>query len=285
MRAIVTTGISNSGKTTFTEEFIKNNDNWVDINRDNLRFPDGDRDYYHYKFNKNKEKKITEDCYKAIDIAAKLEKNIIISDTNLNEGRLKSLVELIEAYNYDVEVKRFDISFEEAVKRDNQRYGGVGASVITNQWLQLYGEKYERDEDLPSVYISDLDGTVAKTNGRGHFDWDRVDEDLPIPHMVKIIQSLYDSGSEIIFFSGRDGSCENKTRNWIMMNFNIEYQLFMRHAGDMRKDYIVKEELFNEHIRGIYNVDGVFDDRPQVLRLWLKLGLPLLSVGNPFIEF
>lgn len=285
MKCIITVGISGSGKTSWAEAFVKNNENWQNISRDDLRFPDGDRDYYNYKFKKNKEKRITEEQQAEIRIASDLKRNIIISDTNLNKDRLDQMVKFVEDLGYEVEVKRFDIEIEEAIKRDNQRYGGVGTSVIMRQWLQLYGEKYERSKYLESANIFDVDGTIANMEGRSPFEWERVGEDSPIAHIVNIAEALYSNGSEIIFLSGRDGSCREETYRWLSTHTNVEFQLFMRDEGDQRKDYIVKEELFNKHIKGIYNVDGVFDDRPQVLRLWLKLGLPLLSVGNPYIEF
>lgn len=60
----------------------------------------------------------------------------------------------------------------------------------------------------------------------------------------------------------------------------------MRPAGDMRKDTEVKLEMFNAHIRGKFNVEAIFDDRPQILRLWRELwfGDRLFDVGNG-IEF
>ena len=54
----------------------------------------------------------------------------------------------------------------------------------------------------------------------------------------------------------------------------------------MRQDTIVKEELFWEHIEPIYNVIAAFDDRPVIVRLWHKLGIPnVIAVADPYIEF
>lgn len=59
----------------------------------------------------------------------------------------------------------------------------------------------------------------------------------------------------------------------------------MREAKDQRKDSIVKSEIFWRDIAPFYNVECVIDDRPQVVRMWLDLGLKVLCVGNPWIEF
>ena len=59
----------------------------------------------------------------------------------------------------------------------------------------------------------------------------------------------------------------------------------MRKHNDYRKDTIIKEEMFFNLIEGKYNVKSVIDDRPVVVRKWLELGLNVLSVGDPYIEF
>jgi len=41
----------------------------------------------------------------------------------------------------------------------------------------------------------------------------------------------------------------------------------MRAAGDMRKDLIVKRELFDRHIRDRYRIAFVLDDRDQVVQI------------------
>ena len=61
----------------------------------------------------------------------------------------------------------------------------------------------------------------------------------------------------------------------------------MRPEGDRRKDFVVKEELFWDNIGEKYDVVGVFDDRPQVLRMWRELEIPnIIDVsGDRYSEF
>jgi hypothetical protein len=59
----------------------------------------------------------------------------------------------------------------------------------------------------------------------------------------------------------------------------------MRQAGDMRKDSIIKSEIFWENVAPNYDVKMVIDDRPQVTRMWRSIGLNVLQVGNPYVEF
>lgn len=283
MKAIITVGISGSGKTSWAEKFVLDNENYVNINRDDLRFPDGDRDYYHYKFKRSKENTITEQVNTAIKLAAKLEKNIIISDTNLNVGRRDNMVENLEYLGYDVELKHFEVTMPEANKRDRQRYGGVGEEAILRQWLQLNATPVECGPDGELAYIVDLDGTVAnnKDNNRGWFDWHRVGEDLVHHHVMNMVMALHRAGYTIIFLSGRDSVCRAETSIWLDDNFGSDYELFMRAEGDDRRDSIVKAEMYFEHIHDFYNVQAVIDDRKQVItECWMKLCIPVIAVGN-----
>jgi hypothetical protein len=86
-------------------------------------------------------------------------------------------------------------------------------------------------------------------------------------------------------FSGRDAICKPETEQWLKDN-NVFYdELHMRKENDMRKDYIIKKELYEAVIKDKYNVVAVFDDRLQVCKLWYELGLPLFRVGDPESNF
>jgi hypothetical protein len=53
-----------------------------------------------------------------------------------------------------------------------------------------------------------------------------------------------------------------------------------RPAGDNRPDALVKQELFELHVRHRWRVVGVFDDRRQVVRMWRELGLTVFQVAE-----
>jgi len=54
----------------------------------------------------------------------------------------------------------------------------------------------------------------------------------------------------------------------------------MRSQGDTRPDEIVKREIYEEHIKPLYNVDFVLDDRNKVVKMWRSLGLKVLQVAE-----
>ena len=82
--------------------------------------------------------------------------------------------------------------------------------------------------------------------------------------------------------SGRRDSCKEVTSRWLSDN-NIPFDyLLMRKTGDTRKDSIIKQELYEEHIKDKYFVEFVLDDRDQTVQMWREQGLLCLQVyyGN-----
>ena len=299
-KAIVTVGVSASGKTTFAESFLQDGDNstsWVNINRDDIRWKLlGVKDWS--KWNWKREKEVTSIQRADLAKAASEGKNVIISDTNLQPKFRNDLLEYLHSLGYtSVTQKVFTVSFEEACKRDTARPNGVGYSVIAKQMEQMnkYIEafnppeaaKYEYKEGLPACIIVDIDGTLAHMVNRGPFELDKVGCD-EVDTTVRDLCNIYESCEQdirVILMSGRDSVCRNETLDWLHKNYVSYTSLFMREREDTRKDTIVKKELFDTHIKGKYNVEFVVDDRPSVCRQWHDMGLKVLRVGNPYIEF
>lgn len=294
MKAIVTVGISASGKTSWAEDFVKRNLGWANINRDDTRFRlfnNGIRDWSKYKFSRKNEMEVSEDIERQIAKAADLAINLVISDTNLNPTFREKLCENLESYGYEVVLKDFPVSFEEAVKRDNARSGGVGHNIIYTQyqsWLTYIERKrYIPDPTKPSAILVDIDGTVAKMHNRGPFQWDRVGEDLPNENVIKLVKSFTkDEDCTVVFMSGRDESCKVLTKEWLVDNgFDQGFRLLMRPEGSYEKDTKVKEDLFWDHVAENYYIKFAIDDRPCIIRLWRELGIETFCVSDPYIEF
>lgn len=146
-------------------------------------------------------------------------------------------------------------------------------------------------DELPWCQIYDLDGTLAIRGERDPYDWDRVEEDK-VNQPVFFIQrnTIRNAFEEHCFiFTGRPERCRSKTLEWLFKNNLIQGRIppevYMRKDNDYRDDVIVKEEMYNEQIKGKYRVRFVVDDRPKVCRMWRSLGLHVFQVGNPDVEF
>lgn len=293
---ILTVGASCSGKTTWAEEIIRNSSDWVNLNRDEVRFntfTKGERSWIKYKFNNKNEKRVTSiiDSF-AVDAVAQ-GCNIIVSDTNLNLKTRNKWKAFAEQHGYKYSEKVFPIEWEEARKRNQQREGGISESVLWSQYLRMneyLGRRtYQGTPNKPNAVIVDLDGTIADMDGiRKPFEWDKVGQDKPKLFVINMLEGLMEQGITPVFLSGRDGCCQEDTYDWIYRNImDTDFHLFMREPNDSRKDKIVKEEIFWKYVANNFNVVGAIDDRASVLQLWRELGIKnIIDVsGDRYHEF
>lgn len=298
---IATIGLSGCGKSTWAKQYANELGNTVIVTKDDIREQMGAVVGDNEK--RVKEAKVIEKRDKIIMEALQRGKNIISADTNFASkhidhiANMKALVFPKYRDQYEFEIKDFrDVPVEVCIERCATRPQGKNfwKKVIMNQKntfmppRKLWMDKNYYHGNLPKAVIFDLDGTLALMFGRSPFDDARSHEDLPNMPVVDIAK-MYASREDItlICLSGRDdGRARTATENWLLAQ-GIDYDhLYMRAAGDQRKDSIIKKELFDEHIRGKYLVYLVVDDRPQVCReLWAEEGLPLMQFGNPYHDF
>ena len=147
----------------------------------------------------------------------------------------------------------------------------------------------------PKAIIVDVDGTLADMRGiRKPFEWDKVHLDRPHQDVINLVndlarvrelippgKSFYETTFKykIIITTGRDGVCEQETKDWLTDNGVMYDDFYIRKAGDFRKDNIIKSEIYMDHIRPKYDVAFVIDDRDQVVEMWRSLGLRVLQVA------
>lgn len=159
--------------------------------------------------------------------------------------------------------------------------GGPGAGVES--------ASYDPVSTLPKAVICDLDGTLSFLNGRSPYDASKCDMDPPNLPVIECVKSMYAAGFTILFTSGRDAKYREPTEAFITqwvhdprtsgMRTTIAHHLFMRAQGDMRKDNIIKTELYDANIRGKFNVVFALDDRNQVVDNWREMGIATFQVA------
>jgi phosphoglycolate phosphatase-like HAD superfamily hydrolase len=142
------------------------------------------------------------------------------------------------------------------------------------------------------VYIFDIDGTLSNPAHRLHYilnkpkDWPEFfaacKDDEPIQDVVNLAIELYNADHEIFLITGRSDECEEATIDWLF-NHDIGYKaLYMRKAGDHREDNIVKSELLDQLLQDWdeKTVDGIFEDRQQVVDMYRARGLRVYQVAK-----
>jgi predicted kinase len=299
LQVIILKGLQGSGKTTWAKEQLKLFPNkYKRVNKDDLReMVDAS---IHSEEN---EKVILRIQDELILEFLKEGFSVIVDNTNLapkHETRIKCLVK----NKADVVIKDefLYVPLEVCIERDSKRDKPVGEKVIrqtANQFsvsqigvksldkdfTQKKQNRYPKVEYVDKLHdciIVDIDGTVALMQNRSPYDLDRVDEDLvnrPIQLLIQFIRSNV-TKLHIFFVSGREDKCREKTEKWLHENWFSFDALLMRKTSDFRKDCIVKKEIYDEHIKGKFNVLYVLDDRSQVVKMWREQGLTVLQVND-----
>lgn len=213
-------------------------------------------------------------------------KHVIVDDTNLAPKHIERLRQLAREHDAAFEViDMTEVPVETCIERDLKRLNSVGATVIRKMHRDYLAPKppvVAYDPALPDCIIVDVDGTIAIMNGRGPFEWHRVGEDRPNQPVIEIVWGFRNK-AHLLYVSGRDEVCQRLTEDWITGNVGPAIsttRLFMRPAGDMRDDRIIKREIYEREIQGKYNVLFVLDDRNKVVQQWREMGLPCFQVAD-----
>ena len=297
-KLLILVGAPGSGKSTFARYFIRTEDNWVRVNRDDFRLMQfGDTLMSPFY-----EERITKMVEASVITLLKNHTNVIIDATNSSLRTLEDMVRTYTEYA-DISFKVFDLSVEELVKRCDKRYEQIGKFIPKSAiekhvtQLQYTKEKFDfkpiprtvkeatltytaQDSTLPKAVICDLDGTLSLLNGRAPYDASSADEDLLNVPVARVLQMAKAQGYKVILLSGREQLYREPTERFLSKH-QIAYDLLlMRTTNDYRKDNIIKKELFQQEIAGKYFIEFLLDDRNQVVDMWRKdLQLPCFQVN------
>lgn len=285
-------GISGSGKSTWAREFVAKNDKWCIVSRDDFRYAWQNKGVVDEKL----ENLITDMVERSIESLVNRGYNVIYDATNLKASYINKIANIVR-HTARVEYQIFDVPKEIAIQRDSLRERKVGKYVIERQYQQYLTlldsfdfapinpipKRYiepQFDPNKETVLLIDIDGTLAHTSGkRSSYDYEKVDVDDVDDNLRMLLSDIH---RKKVIISGREDSCRQQTIKWLITN-GIQFdEILMRKTGDSRKDSIIKEEIFWEHIEPNYNVLCVFDDRDQVVKMWRSLGIKCLQVepGN-----
>lgn len=297
----ITRGLPASGKTTWARQQVDSRPagQVVRINRDDLRSMMLPTDYARPDY--RPETLITKIQHGPITALLADGVDVIVDDTNLRSRAVRTLAEFAVRAGADWHlVDQFlEVPVEECIRRDAARNRPVGEAVIRAMWRKYFtggsklatpaldgpvsGRSYTPPTNSDTAVIFDIDGTVALHGSRNPYDTSRYHEDTPNRPIVSLVHLEHWNGNNIVFCSGRSEAFRDVTEQWIEKHVisrqKAEWQLFMRPVGDARNDAIVKLELFDRHIRDVYDVRRVYDDRDRVIDAWRSIGLTVLQVA------
>lgn len=302
---IVMRGYPGSGKTTISRNWVSNSVHRILVSRDLIRESMILTEGRGIQADHQEETMIDSIVNNTISQALQNNHSVILDQTSLPRRYVKKACQLGLKNNATVIVVTMLTDFDTCLKRVKERKNNGGRYIPED----VLREKYDRFGDLTSqkkievneladkneftpyrchhpemnpAILFDIDGTLATMqtgeNQRSPYDWHRVHEDDVNDPVLRQLNANIDAGYTIIIMSGRSDESREKTEKWLRDN-DIRYDaLFMRKAGDTRKDPIIKRELLEIVEKNYGEVVGIFDDRNQVVDMYRSIGLPVFQV-------
>ena len=141
---------------------------------------------------------------------------------------------------------------------------------------------------MKKIILCDIDGTIANNDHRQHFlegkkDWEgffsELINDEPIFPIINKVIEEHEAGKDIIFLTGRPERYRQSTALWLSKYFNFDIKILMRKDADKRSKLITKKEIFDKYIK-TKEVDGVFENDKDLLRMWEDMGLNVYFVAE-----
>lgn len=296
---LILIGAPGSGKSTFAKYFIRTEENWMRLCRDDFRM----MNFNDSLLSKREEFLITEVFESAIETLLHKKCNVLLDATHCRAEYLNYYIEKFNA-SADISFKLFECGKDELIARCEKRYLETGRhtpeNVITRfvNDLETLKKTFDfsprlmtttaciaekQDASLPKAIICDLDGTLALIGDRDPYNASECDRDDLNEAVANVLKLFYANGYNILLVSGREEIFRNPTVLFLE-KFAVSYHcLWMRKTKDFRKDAIIKREIFDREISGKYRIEFVLDDRDQVVEMWrkkLKLNCFQVNYGN-----
>lgn len=296
-KLILVQGISGSGKTTWAKQWVEEDPiHRVRLNYDDLRCMLG-------KYWVPEREPLMLGIFKSALLEAMDNGYDIIIDnmSNLNPKHQEEYFKIIEDWNnhttkhlYEIEFKLINTSVEICIERDSKRQIPIGEKVIRQQWRkyrdyiiqqsvkEMLDNQLKNDPNQPHCIIVDMDATLCfNTSGRpfyGPGSAEQMINDIPNTNIIDLVRAYCEQyDCELIVITGRDESCRKATLEWLDKHYLYPNLLLMRKEGDYSKGDECKKKLYEEYIKGKYNVDLVFEDSSKVVKMYRDLGLIVLQ--------
>lgn len=303
-KLIICRGIQGSGKSTWAKQWCHEDpEHRVRFNNDDIRNMLGD--YWV----PSRESVVTNLYYIFISNAMVEGYNIVIDNMNLNPKTVAALTKTVKVFNednnkdnkfnweYEIEFKDFWTPVEECIRRDSMRPNPIGAKVIKDTWKRY--RNFIIQEDINSmlkkapehvdgghpVILVDMDATLClNTSGRPYYGEGAAEgmlNDIAIEGTCTLVRRMYEK-YKVFIVTGREGTPEiiAATKEWLAKHNIAVDELFFRPVGDFSSGADCKKKIYEDNIKGKYNVQFVLEDNYKCVNMWREEGLTCLQPND-----
>lgn len=294
-KLIICRGIQGSGKSTWAKQWCHEDpEHRVRFNNDDVRNMLGD--YWV----PSREKLVTEAKANMITFALITGYDVVVDNMNLNPKEdtwirtLCTNIEKDKGIHIDIEYKDFFIPVEECIRRDAMRPNPIGEKVIKDTWRryrtfiiqqninEMLNKRPEHVDGARPAILVDMDATLClNTTGRPYYGEGAAEgmlNDIAVEGICNLVKSLYEKRT-IFIITGREGTPEiiEATKKWLDSNSIKVDGLFFRPVKDYSPGAECKKKIYEDNIKGKYNVEFVLDDNYKCVEMWREQGLVCLQ--------
>lgn len=294
-KLIICRGIQGSGKSTWAKQWCHEDPKHrVRFNNDDIRNMLGD--YWV----PSREKLVTEAKANMITFALITGYDVVVDNMNLNPKEdmwirtLCTNIEKDKGIHIDIEYKDFFIPVEECIRRDAMRPNPIGEKVIKDTWRryrnfiiqqninEMLSKRPEHVDGARPAILVDMDATLClNTTGRPYYGEGAAEgmlNDIAVEGICNLVKTLYEKRT-IFIITGREGTPEiiEATKKWLDSNDIKVDGLFFRPVKDYSPGAECKKKIYEDNIKGKYNVEFVLDDNYKCVEMWREQGLVCLQ--------
>ena len=138
-----------------------------------------------------------------------------------------------------------------------------------------------------TAVIVDMDGTLCDVSSVAHLQEEpdgfvafhqACAECPPYRAVIDWCVDHHRRGHEIVIVTGRDDYSRELTLQWLAEHLPVPTAgVYMRRDGDYRSNVEVKREIHSDLV-AIFDIHAAIDDDPEVVGLWLEIGIPVAVV-------
>lgn len=170
----------------------------------------------------------------------------------------------------------------------------IGEKVIKATWRRY--RDFIIQEDIKSmlkkspkhvdggrpVILVDMDATLClNTTGRPYFGEGAAEgmlDDIAIEGTCMLVRRMYEK-CKVFIVTGREGTPEiiAATKKWLAKHDVVVDELFFRPVKDYSPGADCKKKIYEDNIKGKYNVQFVLEDNYKCVKMWREQGLVCLQ--------
>lgn len=95
----------------------------------------------------------------------------------------------------------------------------------------------------------------------------------------KVMDDYHKRGYRIIIITSRSSISREITEKWLKNNKISYHDLHMRKEGDIRPSDVVKRDLYMDKVHGRYNVEYLYEDDMENIRMFECFGITCIPIA------